>query len=154
VLLEPVDSFVNEAYASGVASADGQGKPGIRWKGIKEGTKSVTFLQGTLQSFDPSHPISSTKLIGRVGYTPQPLQTSDIDDPIDIAWCQWCLGHLSDPDLVSFLKRCKSSLRGGGRSLIVIKENLCRDSGAEWGGALSPRTVFDKQDSSLTRYAS
>jgi len=143
VLLEPVDNFINEAHAVGVASASEGGKNGIRWKGIKEGTKSVTFLQGTLQSYDPSQPLSSTKLVGRVGYTPS--SSSDINDPLDVAWCQWCLGHLSDPDLVSFLKRCKSALREGGRSLIVVKENLCRNF--ENG----PRTIFDEQDSSLTR---
>jgi protein N-terminal methyltransferase len=150
VLLEPVDNFINAAYAAGLASADAV-KPRDRWKGIKEGTKSVTFLQGALQSFDPSHPLSpDIKLIGRVGYTPPSLE-EDIDAPLDIAWCQWCLGHLSDADLVSFLKRCKIALREGGRSLIVVKENLCRDFPEE-SGELCPRTVFDAQDSSLTRY--
>ena len=152
MLLEPVDKFVREAYAAGSASAEG-GDVKVRWKGIKERTKSVTFLQGTLQSFDPSHPLSSTQVIGRVGYSPSsPSPLPDLTAPLDIAWCQWCLGHLSDPDLVSFLKRCKSALREGGRSLVVVKENLCRDSDGEAGGEMSPRTVFDEQDSSLTRY--
>lgn len=26
----------------------------------------------------------------------------------DVIWVQWVLGHLTDEDLVSFLKRCKS----------------------------------------------
>jgi protein N-terminal methyltransferase len=55
-------------------------------------------------------------------------------------------------DLVSFLQRCKAALREGGRSLIVVKENLCRDFGEDFGAKLGPRTVFDEQDSSLTRY--
>jgi len=152
VLLEPVDSFINEAYSAGMASAEGRGKAGERWKGIQEGTKSVTFLQGTLQSFDPTRPLSSTKLIGRVGYTPQSSPDSDINVQLDVAWCQWCLGHLSDVDLVHFLQRCKTALREGGRSLIVVKENLCRDWGEELDTVVSPRTVFDEQDSSLTRY--
>ncbi|KIM87145.1 hypothetical protein PILCRDRAFT_4356 [Piloderma croceum F 1598] len=151
VLLEPVDSFINGAYSAGMASAKGQGKAGERWKGIQEGTKSVTFLQGTLQSFDPTHPLSSTKLIGRVGYTPQSSPDSDINVPLDVAWCQWCLGHLSDVDLISFLQRCKAALRVGGRSLIVVKENLCRDFGEELDTVVGPRTVFDEQDSSLMR---
>jgi protein N-terminal methyltransferase len=152
VLLEPVDGFVQKAYGAGVASAGGKGKAGERWKGIKERTKSVTFLQGTLQSFDPSRPLSSTTLVGRVGYTPDSSPDADIDDPLDVAWCQWCLGHLSDVDLVSFLKRCKAALREGGRSMIVVKENLCRDMGVgEECVELGPRTVFDEQDSSLTR---
>lgn len=152
MLLEPVDSFINGAYSAGMASARGQGKAGERWKGIQEGTKSVTFLQGTLQSFDPTHPLSSTELIGRVGYRPQSSPDSDINVPLDVAWCQWCLGHLSDVDLVSFLQRCKAALREGGRSLIVVKENLCRDFGEELDTVVGPRTVFDEQDSSLTRY--
>lgn len=150
VLLEPVDSFIKEAYDAGMVSASETGpvKPGLRWKGIKDRTKSVTFLQGTLQSFDPSQPLSASKFIGRVGYTPSNLDpTSDINEKLDVAWCQWCLGHLSDIDLIVFLKRCKNVLREGGRSLIVVKENLCRNQ--EDGSA---RTVFDEQDSSLTRY--
>lgn len=148
VLLEPVDSFIMEAYGAGRISASDAElvKPDIRWKGIKEGAKSVTFLQGTLQAFDPSQPLSASKLIGRVGYTPSPNLLSDVNEKLDVAWCQWCLGHLSDIDLIAFLKRCKHALREGGRSLIVVKENLCRDQ--DDGG---PRTVFDEQDSSLTR---
>jgi protein N-terminal methyltransferase len=154
VLLEPVENFIMEAYNAGLASAEGGSAVVTPWKGIKEGTKSVTFLQGTLQSFDPSLPLTlspstsfidtNCKFVGRVGYTPPP--SLDIDTKVDIAWCQWCLGHLSDPDLVAFLKRCKASLRDPTRSLIVVKENLCGDAGN--GRA---RTVFDKQDSSLTR---
>jgi len=148
VLLEPVESFIKEAHAAGLASAE-EGSSVTPWKGIKEATKSVTFLQGTLQSFDPSDSLSSsstttTKYVGRVGYTPP--SSSDIDTKIDIAWCQWCLGHLSDLDLVAFLQRCKAALRDPTRSLIVVKENLCKDAGN--GKA---RTVFDEQDSTLTR---
>lgn len=146
ILLEPVESFINEALTAGQASESADAQDGVRWKGIKEGAKSVSFLQGTLQSFDPSNPSGSTKFLGRVGYAPTD-PSSDLREPIDVAWCQWCLGHLSDVDLVAFLKRCKGSLREGGRSLIVVKENLCRDDTENRG----PRTVFDEEDSSLTR---
>lgn len=146
ILLEPVESFIQQAYAAGRASAhsgEATEPTTIPWKGIKEATKSVTFLQGTLQSFGPSHPLA-TKLIGRVGHIPS--DSADPDTAVDITWCQWCLGHLSDVDLIAFLKRCKAALRDESRSLIVVKENLCRDD--EDGG---PRTVFDDMDSSLTR---
>lgn len=146
ILLEPVEIFIREALTAGQASASGSTKDGAQWKGIKEGTKSVTFLQGTLQCFDPSTPSTATTLLDRVGYTPSEGPSSDIAEKLDVAWCQWCLGHLSDVDLISFLKRCKNALRDE-RSLIIVKENLCRDM--EGGG---PRTVFDPQDSSLTRY--
>lgn len=55
----------------------------------------------------------------------------------DLIWCQWVLSHLTDKDLVEFLKRCKNSMDGG---YIGIKENVCR-AGIE----------YDSQDSSCTR---
>jgi protein N-terminal methyltransferase len=69
-----------------------------------------------------------------------------------VIWCQWCLGHLNDDDFVAFLRRCKGSLRpppdvGHGESVIVVKENVCAN---HVDGR--PRTVFDDEDSSLTRF--
>jgi len=83
----------------------------------------------------------------RVGYHPmQP--TDEMGSGFDVIWCQWCLGHLSDIDLVAFFQRSHTALRDKekGKSLIVVKENLCRDFDDG-----TPRTVFDDQDSSLTR---
>ncbi|KAJ2995626.1 hypothetical protein HDV02_000582, partial [Globomyces sp. JEL0801] len=51
----------------------------------------------------------------------------------DLIWCQWVLSHLTDDDLVVFLKRCKDSLNGG---YIEIKENV-----AEAG------IIYDDEDS-------
>jgi protein N-terminal methyltransferase len=60
----------------------------------------------------------------------------------DVIWCQWCLQHLSDKDLVSFLIRSKASLLKpsegasegthstvilNGAGIIVVKENVLRD---------------------------
>ncbi|GBE81944.1 DUF858-domain-containing protein [Sparassis latifolia] len=146
VLVEPVESLVNEAWARGRASAAGkvtEDSTHVLWKGIKDRTKSVTFVQGTLQDLDPCRPLISTKRLGRVGYEPP---ADDLESPYDIIWCQWCLGCLSDPDLVAFLKRSGAALRDPERSLIIVKENLCSEP--EGGG---PRTVFDETDSSLTR---
>ena len=151
VLVEPVESFIQKAYVLGSASASSEApcgkRRGVRWKGIADKSKSVTFLQGTLQSIDPVTPLNDTKFIGRIGYEPA---EADLGSGFDVIWCQWCLGHLSDTDLVAFLRRCKNSLRpsvaGSGKSVIVVKENLCFDHPDG-----SPRTVFDPQDSSLTR---
>jgi protein N-terminal methyltransferase len=85
--------------------------------------------------------------LDRVGY--QPVRPVDeIGMGFDVIWCQWCLGHLSDDDLVAFLRRSHAALKvkEKGKSLIVVKENLCSD--LDDG---TPRTVFDEQDSSLTR---
>nr|CAG4649724.1 EOG090X0EJQ [Scapholeberis mucronata]SVE93909.1 EOG090X0EJQ [Scapholeberis mucronata] len=57
----------------------------------------------------------------------------------DVIWVQWVLGHLTDEDLVSFLKRCKLGLKPKG--LIVIKENLTSSGEVE----------MDHTDSSVTR---
>lgn len=57
----------------------------------------------------------------------------------DLIWNQWCVGHLTDEQLVAYLRRCKAALKEGG--LIVVKENLV--TGAE--------DVFDSLDSSVTR---
>jgi protein N-terminal methyltransferase len=107
-----------------------------------------------LQAFQPSAPLSplpdvaesSMKFLGRKGSSDE--QLTDIDSGFDVIWCQWCLGHLDESDLVSFLRRGKNALRDTeqGKSLIVVKENLCSD--AEHGG---PRIVFDEADSSYTR---
>ncbi|KDQ60941.1 hypothetical protein JAAARDRAFT_567941 [Jaapia argillacea MUCL 33604] len=144
VLVEPVEPFVTEAFNRGQASASG---PDIkrRWKGIQEKTKSVTFIQSTLQSFDPSAPQQSTKVLGRVGYSTASA-TEDLETGFDVIWCQWCLGHLSDPDLVDFFKRARKGLRDPSRSPIIVKENVCSDT--QDGG---PRASFDEEDSSLTR---
>jgi len=40
----------------------------------------------------------------------------------DLIWVQWCVGSLSDADLIAFLSRCKAGLEPGG--LIVIKDNV------------------------------
>jgi protein N-terminal methyltransferase len=137
VLLEPTEHFIHQALARGESNSSFQ-----PWKGIKNKTKSVTFFQGTLQAFDPSHPSQNTKYLARIGFTPP---TDDTDSGFDVIWCQWCLGHLSDVDLVQFFKRCRMALRNE-KSLIVVKENLYRD-----GDDGEPNYAFDETDSSLTR---
>lgn len=56
----------------------------------------------------------------------------------DIIWIQWCIGHLSDDDFMSFFNRAKGGLRPGG--LFILKENIARSG-----------FVLDKQDKSITR---
>ena len=149
VLVEPVEIFVGEAFRRGTASASEDSDAPLphgqtsKWKGISDKSKSVTFIRGTLQAFNPSNPTENTTLLGRVGFNPP---DSDLESKFDVLWCQWCLGHLSEADLRSFFIRCKKALRDPKHSVIVVKENLCRDS--DEGG---PRTVFDEDDSSLTR---
>jgi len=57
----------------------------------------------------------------------------------DLIWNQWCLGHLTDAQLVQYLMKCGRALRAGG--WIVVKENM--STGKE--------DIFDEIDSSVTR---
>uniref|UniRef100_A0A060THS7 Alpha N-terminal protein methyltransferase 1 n=1 Tax=Blastobotrys adeninivorans TaxID=409370 RepID=A0A060THS7_BLAAD len=55
-----------------------------------------------------------------------------------LIWCQWCVGHLSDENLILFFQRCIRGLQPGG--IIVVKENNCEGE-----------DDFDETDSSVTR---
>jgi protein N-terminal methyltransferase len=57
----------------------------------------------------------------------------------DLIWVQWCVGHLTDDQLVRFLDRCRAVLNADG--VIVLKENLSTN-GAD---------AHDEVDSSVTR---
>jgi protein N-terminal methyltransferase len=115
-----------------------------KWKGIADGSKSVTFLQGTLQGCDPANPLRTAAFLGRVGYIPT---SPDDESGFDVVWCQWCLTYMTDADLITFLKRSQAALRKEGPGVIVVKENVCKDGE---GGV--PDIHFDKEDSSVTRY--
>ena len=59
----------------------------------------------------------------------------------DLIWNQWCVGHLTDSQLVAYLQRCSMALSNGG--WIVVKENLSTHTYGE--------DIFDDLDSSVTR---
>jgi protein N-terminal methyltransferase len=149
--------------------------------------KMVHFHLSTLQSFDPSMPYTSSvashsKLSKRpkleaAGEPQASFPTTysvldageveetgskDISEPIryDVIWCQWCLQHLSDRDLVTFLKKSvsclveptsapstkKESAVLDGSGIIVVKENVLRD---EADG--NENVWYDDEDHSITR---
>ena len=148
VLVEPIIAFIQEAIERARASAhDKSTSSRVSWPGLADQSKSVTFLQDTLQQFQPLSPHHS-QFHDRVGYQP-PRPIDDIGIDFDVIWCQWCLGYLTNPDLVAFLKRCYEALNSDNpRSLIVVKENICSNNMD--GSAME---VFDEEDSSLTRFA-
>ncbi|KAG6550202.1 hypothetical protein Mapa_008162 [Marchantia paleacea] len=76
--------------------------------------KSVNFYHNSLQDFVPPE--------GRY----------------DVIWIQWCIGHLTDSDVVEFFNRAKLGLKPGG--FIVLKENIAKSG-----------FVLDKEDASVTR---
>lgn len=57
----------------------------------------------------------------------------------DMVWSQWVLGHLTDDDLLNFLKELAKVLDKNG--MIVVKENFTKDN----------TTIVDDTDSSVTR---
>ncbi|EGP91430.1 unnamed protein product [Zymoseptoria tritici ST99CH_1A5] len=59
----------------------------------------------------------------------------------DLIWNQWCVGQLTDVQLVAYLRSLPASLNPGG--WIVVKENLSNNA---WG-----EDVYDETDSSVTR---
>jgi len=73
-------------------------------------------------------------------YFESSLQNFEPSEQYDVVWCQWVLGHLTDNDLVEFLKRCGKALRKGG--LIIVKENISVEG-----------PIMDETDSSVTRPA-
>ncbi|KAI1749643.1 AdoMet dependent proline di-methyltransferase-domain-containing protein [Xylaria castorea] len=58
----------------------------------------------------------------------------------DLVWTQWCAGHLTNEQLVRYLKQCKAALNKDN-GLIIVKENIST-SGVD---------IFDSVDSSVTR---
>lgn len=64
----------------------------------------------------------------------------------DLIWNQWCLGHLTDAQLVAYLRRCEDGLvkaEDGKAAWIVVKENLSTD--------IHGKDIYDEEDSSVTR---
>lgn len=141
---------------SGNAEAEGEHYP--EWETVKRRSdRSVTAVEATLQDFDPCVPPKlnrKVKVVGCVGRPPAGNEAAvEAEEPgFDVVWCQWCLGHMSNLDLVTFFKKAQKSLRsakkgtGDMEGLIVVKENVC------WEHEVGvPREEFDDNDSSLTR---
>ncbi|KAI5307583.1 Alpha N-terminal protein methyltransferase 1, partial [Ascosphaera atra] len=58
----------------------------------------------------------------------------------DLIWVQWCVGHLTDHELLTFLRRAKDVLSDNG--IICFKENNTTMDGED---------EYDEVDSSVTR---
>ncbi|CAG9826031.1 unnamed protein product [Diabrotica balteata] len=70
--------------------------------------------------------------VGLQNFEPEP-------NKYDVIWIQWVIGHLTNKDLVKFLKSCSKGLKKNG--VIVLKENITSTDDIE----------KDEQDSSVTR---
>ena len=79
---------------------------------------------------------------GKIGKTyVMGLENWEPDGKYDLMWNQWCLGHLTDKQLVAYLERCKKAIVEAG--WIVVKENMS----TAWNG----EDMFDEMDSTMTR---
>lgn len=81
---------------------------------------------------------------GRIGtITNVGLENWSLDVPYkyDLIWNQWCVGHLTDAQLVEYLNRCRTFLAEDG--FIVVKENMSTE--------INKQDLYDPEDSSVTR---
>ena len=67
----------------------------------------------------------------------------------DLVWIQWCIGSLTDDDLVEFLKRIRASLADGG--VIVIKDNVVDTKDFDPGELEAGAYLVDYDDNSVIR---
>ena len=74
------------------------------------------------------------------------MQDHTFETEYDCIWIQWCIGYLTDDDLIQFLVNCKENgLRkpeGSDKTgLIFVKDNATQDE----------QFILDKADSSVMR---
>ncbi|OAV94771.1 hypothetical protein PTTG_05416 [Puccinia triticina 1-1 BBBD Race 1] len=147
-LVEPIAGFIETGKRNALSG---------KWLQLRSRTATVAHLSS------PSAPIMIADSCAIVG------SKDGWNDGCgyDVIWAQWTLGHLSDEELVEFLKKCKDSLRPAASphstdqsdralepptfekdgGLIIIKENIYISKTDPDGDNF----LFDKQDSSLTR---
>ncbi|KAK8022309.1 hypothetical protein PG993_013076 [Apiospora rasikravindrae] len=128
--------------------------------GIGRITKGLLFdISQTVDVVEPiakfTDELSQTPGVGQIynmGLEEWPPSTStttedDSSSPqkYNLIWLQWCLGHLTDTQLVAFLRRCRDVLVSSSESspapAIVVKEN----------NTTTDADLFDDLDSSVTR---
>ncbi|KAI7951558.1 hypothetical protein MJO28_007242 [Puccinia striiformis f. sp. tritici] len=87
-------------------------------------SKGVRFWKKSIQAFEPS-----TAIAHQSSTSASPIIMISDDCSIvgskdgwndgcgyDVIWAQWTLGHLSDEELIEFLKKCKDALRKPSRT--------------------------------------
>ncbi|EYE98075.1 DUF858 domain protein [Aspergillus ruber CBS 135680] len=119
--------------------------------GAGVGRVTEGFLSHVCEGVDAVEPVgkftdviheSQLKKDGVVG----DIYTMGIEDwypekKYDLIWTQWCVGHLTDVQLVDYIVRCREALNETG--ILVLKENLSTD--------LDGVDMYDDEDSSVTR---
>ncbi|SPO22014.1 related to TAE1 - AdoMet-dependent proline methyltransferase [Ustilago trichophora] len=167
-MVEPVAKFLLEAKKQSASWPQIQTPPS---SSPFQARKAVHFHCSTLQDIEPSRPYSTAQPVDGGSIPPTvsidddastttstsvaesdtaPTESEGVagsqTEPVtyDLVWAQWCLQHLSDKDLISFLQRSKAALKPGG--VIGVKENVCTE---EADG--TERVWYDDEDHSITR---
>ncbi|WAQ86674.1 hypothetical protein PtA15_7A402 [Puccinia triticina] len=168
-LVEPIAGFIETGKRNALSGKWSQ----LKISDSESSEKAVRFWKKSIQDFVPS------EAVAHLSSPSAPIMIADSCAIVgskdgwndgcgyDVIWAQWTLGHLSDEELVEFLKKCKDSLRPAASphstdqsdralepptfekdgGLIIIKENIYISKTDPDGDNF----LFDKQDSSLTR---
>ncbi|KAA8648198.1 hypothetical protein EYZ11_000574 [Aspergillus tanneri] len=69
------------------------------------------------------------------------IESWNPDKKYDLIWTQFCVGHLTDIQLLQYFIRCRGALTETG--IVVVKENMSTDPHGD--------DMYDDEDSSVTR---
>jgi protein N-terminal methyltransferase len=109
------------------------------------------FLSQVCEVVDAVEPIEKFVRVMREGSLQRDGVVGDIyvmglenwkpEKKYDLIWTQWCVGHLTDLQLLDYIARCRNALTETG--IMVVKENISTDPHGE--------DMYDDMDSSVTR---
>ncbi|KZF26195.1 hypothetical protein L228DRAFT_242627 [Xylona heveae TC161] len=149
-VVEPVEKFTTEITS------------GKSFAALREAGKIGNVYNVGLEDWDPTvcHRSSSSETVApesqEHGDGPQKKKQKTTDAPkYDLIWNQWCVGHLTDEQLVAYLKRCAQALAPGG--WIIVKENNTTSTKKvpnvkpKWIEDEEEEDLYDEEDSSVTR---
>ncbi|KAJ5626015.1 Alpha N-terminal protein methyltransferase 1 [Penicillium lagena] len=130
--------------------SDGKFKLGIDG-GAGVGRITEGFLSHVCEVVDVVEPVEKFTQVLRDGLLKKEGVIGDIystglenwcpQKKYDLIWTQWCVGHLTDSQLVDYITRCGACLTETG--VMVLKENLSSDPFGQ--------DMYDDLDSSVTR---